>query len=49
MSTKKMEIMFSSLDAEAQDEYVEIFGYDDNLDQNPIAIIEQEVEEVEED
>ena len=42
MSTKTMEIMFGDLDAEAQDKYVETFGYDDNLDVNPIAIIEHE-------
>lgn len=44
MSTKIMEILFDDLTTEAQQEYTRTFGYDDNLDQYPIAIIEQEEE-----
>ncbi len=44
MSTKRMEILFDDLTVEAQQEYSRTFGCDDNLDEYPIAIIEQEEE-----
>ncbi len=42
MSTSTMSIMFDDLNEDAQKEYIETFGDDNNLDNNPIAIIEHE-------
>jgi len=41
---KTMEICFTDLNSEAQAEYIETFGHDDNIESGdfPIAIVDRE-------